>query len=231
MPDDVPRDMRHLSKQFPGLRTFIPSNPREGGRCSLYAASERPRPCRDQHRLILHTNDPGGREVQPAAACRPVLGLGPERHGGLMHEARASSAGEGGPRCRVPGRAVPDDRDPEGGPGSRGRGSAVLDGRAPGSAVPDGAVPGWHSADSTVQMAAGRKQRAAMQRPQKPWAPKHDRKAQAPQSTGPTKHGAHKAQGPHGSRGVLQSPTETGTPRGTCGPFDAIPSGLRRTPR
>jgi hypothetical protein len=42
MPDDVPRDMRHLCKQFPGRRTFIPSNPGEGGRCSLYAASERP---------------------------------------------------------------------------------------------------------------------------------------------------------------------------------------------
>lgn len=71
MPDDVPRDMRHLSKQFPGLRTFIPSNPREGGRCSLYAASERPRPCCDQRRFILRTNEPGVREVHRAGRLRP----------------------------------------------------------------------------------------------------------------------------------------------------------------
>ena len=41
MPDDVPRDMPHMCREFPGRRTFIPSNPRTGGRCSLYAASER----------------------------------------------------------------------------------------------------------------------------------------------------------------------------------------------
>jgi hypothetical protein len=48
----------------------------------------------------------------------------------------------------------------------------------------------------------------------------------AAQSTRPTKHRART-----GPAALLQSPTETGTPRGTCGPFDAIPSGLRRTPR
>ena len=41
MPDDVPRDMPHMCREFPGRRTFIPSNPRTGARCSLYAASER----------------------------------------------------------------------------------------------------------------------------------------------------------------------------------------------
>lgn len=63
MPDDVPRDMRHLCKQFPGRRTFIPSNPGEGGRCSLYAASERPSPCCDQRRFILRTNERFAPEV------------------------------------------------------------------------------------------------------------------------------------------------------------------------
>ena len=57
MPDDVPRDMRHLSKQFPGRRTFIPSNPGEGRRCSLYAASERPHPRCDQRRALEATGD------------------------------------------------------------------------------------------------------------------------------------------------------------------------------
>jgi hypothetical protein len=66
MPDDVPRDMRHLCKQFPGMRTFIPSNPGEGGRCSLYAASERLRPRCDQRRFLLRTNEPPAPEVHSA---------------------------------------------------------------------------------------------------------------------------------------------------------------------
>ena len=35
MPDDVPRDMPHIVKTFPGRRAFIPSNSGQGGRCSL----------------------------------------------------------------------------------------------------------------------------------------------------------------------------------------------------
>jgi hypothetical protein len=100
MPDDVPRDMRHLSKQFPGLRTFIPSNPREGRRCSLYAASERLRPCCDQHRLILHTNEPGGREVHRAGRLRPGIAPGPDIPGRLAYGAAAPASLYGPPGHR-----------------------------------------------------------------------------------------------------------------------------------
>jgi hypothetical protein len=152
MPDDAPRDMRHLSKQFPGLRTFIPSNPQEGGRCSLYAASERPRPCCDQHRLILHTNEPGGREVQRAGHPRPGNRPGQISPGGLapgqrpvryedarptgqMAEGRTAGTG-----WRIPGWCSPGSRSP----GCRGAarhvpGSAVLDDAVLGSGVLDDA--------------------------------------------------------------------------------------------
>lgn len=159
MPDDVPRDMRHLSKQFPGLRTFIPSNPREGRRCSLYAASERPRPCCDQHRLILHTNEPGGREVQRAGRLRPGIGPGQISPGGLTHGTAASSprgrpaAGRMAERQAAgTGRRIPQARGSgwrragwpspgRHGAGWRVPGSWVLDGTALGSGVLDDAVP------------------------------------------------------------------------------------------
>jgi hypothetical protein len=95
MPDDVPRDMRHLCKQFPGMRSFIPSNPGEGGRCSLYAASERPRPCRDQRRFILRTNEPGTPEVHGAG-----------RFGGGGRAAPGPRAGRNSGRRRNPARVA-----------------------------------------------------------------------------------------------------------------------------
>ena len=112
-------------------------------------------------------------------------------------------------------------------------GTVFLDGTGPGEWVLGSGswmtrFPGWQCADGTMQIAAGRKQ-----------GPLSSVHQAGPLTAGlgarPPVRGAQstarKAQGPHGSRGVLQSPTETGTPRGTCGPFDAIPSGLRRTPR
>ena len=146
MPDDVPRDMRHLSKQFPGLRTFIPSNPREGRRCSLYAASERPRPCCDQHRLILLPTSPVAGKFSARGDCGPVLG-----------PARYRLAG--GPTGRRPVRcegARPTGQMAEGRTAgtrwriseSRGLDGAVLDGAVLDGAVLDGAVldggAGWH---------------------------------------------------------------------------------------
>lgn len=73
MPDDVPRDMRHLSKQFPGLRTFIPSNPREGRRCSLYAASERPRPAATSTGSYSLPTSPVAGKFSARGVCGPVL--------------------------------------------------------------------------------------------------------------------------------------------------------------
>jgi hypothetical protein len=64
MPDDVPRDMPHMCREFPGRRTFIPSNPRTGGRCSLYAASER-RPTSGGVPLVPRGGEP--RSSPPAA--------------------------------------------------------------------------------------------------------------------------------------------------------------------
>ena len=163
MPDDAPRDMRHLSKQFPGLRTFIPSNPQEGGRCSLYAASERPRPCCDQHRLILHTDEPGGREVQRAGRLRPGIyrpgeispgGLAPgqrpvryedARPTGRMAEGRTAGTGWRIPDWRSPRWHSPGWRSAEGrSPGWRGAArhgprEAVLDDAVLGSGVLDDA--------------------------------------------------------------------------------------------
>lgn len=183
MPDDVPRDMRHLCKQFPGRRTFIPSNPREGRRCSLYAASERPRPRCDQHRLILHTNEPGGREVQRAGRPRPGIGPGPDI-------ARQAVVLDGG-QLRYEG-ARPTGRMAEGGQPVPGGAPRVVRSQMARSQMAQCWMPaGWHGADSTVQIAAGRKQWGAKKRPPEPGAP----------ST------ARKAEGPHGSRGVLQSPT------------------------
>jgi hypothetical protein len=102
MPDDVPRDMRHLCKQFPGRRTFIPSNPREGRRCSLYAASERPRPHCDQRRLLLRCNEPDGPEVHRPG---PVNGAGDR--GGAGEEmgtvTRRAEHGDNGSRTPCPG--------------------------------------------------------------------------------------------------------------------------------
>ncbi len=104
MPDDVPRDMRHLCKQFPGTRTFIPSNPREGARCSLYAASERPRPCCDQRRFVLQYQ----RATHAgSSAARPPRG----------GRQQAAGRSRGRPRPRAA-------RDPAGsrrGPGTRPR--------------------------------------------------------------------------------------------------------------
>jgi hypothetical protein len=106
MPDDVPRDMRHLCKQFPGRRTFIPSNPREGRRCSLYAASERPRPHCDQRRLLLRCNEPGGPEVHRPG---PLGGAGDRRGGpeemgtvtrGAEHVMRGAEHGDPGTGAR-----------------------------------------------------------------------------------------------------------------------------------
>jgi hypothetical protein len=188
MPDDVPRDMRHLSKQFPGLRTFIPSNPREGRRCSLYAASERPRPCCDQRRFIPRTNEPGVREVHPRGACGRESGPARTSPGGAGARDEASGrGGEAGSRG-VPGRAWC----------VAARTGLMMPVTGPGQTrvriAPVRIAPvriaqcGWHSADGRVQKAAGRKQRARKE--------------------GPPKARARKAQGPHGSRGVLQSPTE-----------------------
>jgi hypothetical protein len=108
MPDDVPRDMRHLCKQFPGMRTFIPSNPGEGGRCSLYAASERPRPCRDQRRFILRTNEPGTPEVHGAGRFAGGGRPAPGPRAGRNSRRRGDPAAGAAVRQR---RAVPDDRD------------------------------------------------------------------------------------------------------------------------
>jgi hypothetical protein len=44
-PDDVPRDMPHMLKTFPGGRAFIPSNSGEGGRCSLVRRKRTPACC------------------------------------------------------------------------------------------------------------------------------------------------------------------------------------------
>ena len=104
MPDDAPRDMRHLSKQFPGLRTFIPSNPREGRRCSLYAASERPLPYCDQRRLLLRCNEQGGPEVHrpgpPGGAGDPWA---PEAMGTVTRNQSTVIRGaeHGGPESRA----------------------------------------------------------------------------------------------------------------------------------
>lgn len=98
MPDDVPRDMRHLCKQFPGARTFIPSNPREGGRCSLYAASERPCPCCDQRRFVLQYQ----RAARAGSSARgPPRGAGNRPPGGI---ADARGRGPAGIR-QAPGAA------------------------------------------------------------------------------------------------------------------------------
>ncbi len=124
MPDDVPRDMRHLCKQFPGMTTFIPSNPGEGGRCSLYAASERPRPRCDQRRFLLRTNESPAPEVHGAgrfAWRRPGAGrssraLASTRQAAVgaraaaFGSARSRQAGPGrtnGPRGGA-GRQIPD---------------------------------------------------------------------------------------------------------------------------
>jgi hypothetical protein len=141
MPDDVPRDMRHLCKQFPGRRTFIPSNPGEGGRCSLYAASERPPPRCDQRRFILRTNDRCAPEVHrrrrfarpghqaqrwpglpiPPTQARAPAGPG-KRHRDKSGRSRTSVRGEdrqppaGKPGTPAPRRAGSPD------PGDRGRG-------------------------------------------------------------------------------------------------------------
>jgi hypothetical protein len=98
MPDDVPRDMRHLCKQFPGRRTFIPSNPREGRRCSLYAASERPRPRCDQRRFPLCPTSSARRKftAQAAAPGRRSTGRGPgKRAPAGSRSLRASAARDG----------------------------------------------------------------------------------------------------------------------------------------
>ena len=184
MPDDVPRDMRHLSKQFPGLRTFIPSNPREGRRCSLYAASERPRPRCDQRRFIPRTNEPGVREVHPAGRLRPGIGTARTSPGGAGARDEASGRGGEAGSGGVPGRAwcvaartglmMP----------VTGRGQT----RVRMASGPDSPGP-----DSTVRMARCRKRRA---------------ESKGPAKKVPSKARARKAQGPHGSRGVLQSPTE-----------------------
>jgi hypothetical protein len=70
MPDDVPRDMPHMCRQFPGSRTFIPSNPPRGGRCSLYAASER-RPTSGGVPLLARSAGP---QSSPLAARWAGLG-------------------------------------------------------------------------------------------------------------------------------------------------------------
>jgi hypothetical protein len=107
MPDDVPRDMRHLCKQFPGARTFIPSNPREGGRCSLYAASERPCPCCDQRRFV-HQYQRAARAVSSArgpprgAGNRPPGGVADARGRGPAGIRQAPGAARG--RVRATGR-------------------------------------------------------------------------------------------------------------------------------
>lgn len=108
-----------------------------------------------------------------------------------------------------------------GGREPRGAGAGLLRGgpdgandagnRARSDAGPDSPGP-----DSTVRMARCRKRRAESKGPVKKVPPKH----------GPAKRRART--GPAACSRVLR---KTGTPRGTCGPFDAIPSGLRRTPR
>ena len=170
MPDDVPRDMRHLSKQFPGLRTFIPSNPREGRRCSLYAASERPRPCCDQRRFIPRTNEPGVREVHPAGRLRPGIGPGPDIARRGWRAGRGQWPGWGGrePRGARAGlvRGGPD--------GANDAGNRTRSDAGPDSPGPDSPGP-----DSTVRMARCRKRRAESKGPVK----------KVPQSTGPQSTG------------------------------------------
>lgn len=119
MPDDVPRDMRHLCKQFPGTRTFIPSNPREGGRCSLYAASERPVPAATSAGSYSVPTSRVGRKFTAWAASRSrgTLRVVPGEPGTVTREVPSADgtgtgrSGAGGAGRQSAGLAL--DRGPE----------------------------------------------------------------------------------------------------------------------
>jgi hypothetical protein len=106
------------------MTTFIPSNPGEGGRCSLYAASERPRPRCDQRRFLLRTNEPPAPEVHGAgrfAWRRPGAG----RSNRALASSRQAAAGAGAAafgsaRSRQAGTGR--NSGPRGGPGQAGTG-------------------------------------------------------------------------------------------------------------
>jgi hypothetical protein len=64
-PDDVPRDMPHMLKTFPGRRTFIPSNSGEGGRCSLVRRKRTPACSSTNARLPLKPSGAGRPRPSP----------------------------------------------------------------------------------------------------------------------------------------------------------------------
>jgi hypothetical protein len=201
-----------MSRGFPGRGAFIPSNPRRGRRCSLYAASERS----DLLRRGCYVLDTRGR--RPGSSPRAQR---------LEHPPGRVAVAEtpGRPGCRWPGgrarhralgtgRRVPDAR--------RGRADAP-----PGRAARRGPARGRPPAMRRDQ---GRGSRTGTHR--KAASPRAGRAAaerEKPRSS------QNKARGPHESRDVTSVPlergTRTGTPRGTCGPLCAVPSGRRRTPR
>ena len=232
------------------MRTFIPSNPGEGGRCSLYAASERPRPRCDQRRFILRTNEPGTPEVHGAGRFagggRPAPGPRAGRNSGRRGDPAAGAA----VRQR---RAVPDDRDT-----SRGADAHIgprtqrkqASAAGPGTTGTEAAERAAHR--STRRTAGGPGGASGRERPasanntaRQPHDPLTTGPANQPRgrlTTRPAKHRARNGRG-RGVPGFAKHRARTGPAacsssngklarhRAPAGPRAQSLSGLRRTPR
>ena len=156
MPDDVPRDMPHMCREFPGRRTFIPSNSRTGRRCSLYAASER----------------------RPTSGGVPLL---PRGRGPRSSPPAARAGGPGGvwvvPLNRFCGRGPGRPRRRAAGPPKTGRGGAIQGRSRPlaacrcgrpagaGTVRGPGIKPGWRAVAGPVGRRAGGQGRVGLELP------------------------------------------------------------------
>ena len=74
MPDDVPRDMPHMVKTFPGRRAFIPSNSGERGRCSLVRRKRTPALALNERRPASQRDDGTRTTGRPGEGSRHATG-------------------------------------------------------------------------------------------------------------------------------------------------------------
>ena len=159
MPDDVPRDMPHMCREFPGRRTFIPSNPRTGGRCSLYAASER-RPTSGGVPLLPRGGGP--RSSPPAARAGGPGGVGWCR---LTAFAAGTRGGRGGGRRGRPSGTRRDEAGQFRAAHGRSRPAGAAGAAGAGTVRGPGIKPGWRAVAGPVGRRAGGQGRGGLELP------------------------------------------------------------------